>query len=522
MSAADGGRPPGQNGLSGAPRAPGLTRRRLLAGAGSAGLTLAAGYYVLRASGGAASVEPRVDVRRFGASGDGRTNDTAAFAAASKALTQADGGTLVIPPGVYVVGAQRRAGRVAFSPHPIIAIRGCRRPVVIEGNGARLVAASGLRLGAFNPADGTPFEPPALPFFDLAYRADAYGGMVEVERNADVTVRGLRLDGRAARLRLGGSWGDAGRQCWASGIQAYANRRLTIDDVHAYDHGLDGITIGFTGMRPDSPPAPCRLTDVRLERNARQALSVVGAADLRAERCVFADTGTGPFMSPPGAGVDLEPEESSIRDVTFDDCRFTNNRGPGLVIASSGPVSGVRIADCTLEGSPTGAALWPPAAAVVVERCTVSGWVTNAFGSPDPTLATRFVECRFDDRLPAGSAPPMIGAALVEVSGQNVSLVDCRITATRGRSLWIDDATTRERLDGCVVEHRAQLPPGDFQALVRGAAVARSRFTVLPSSPPPQPWHVNVQDVQVGPEVVVEGPSLTWGPGGPVGRIPAS
>lgn len=42
----------------------------------------------------------------YNAVGDGVTNDTAAFAAASLALSAQGGGTLRIPAGHYVVGAQ--------------------------------------------------------------------------------------------------------------------------------------------------------------------------------------------------------------------------------------------------------------------------------------------------------------------------------------------------------------------------------------------------------------------------------
>ncbi len=51
-----------------------------------------------------------VDVRRFGARGDGATNDTAAFAAAEAALP-ASGGTIFVPPGTYIVAYRiRKAG----------------------------------------------------------------------------------------------------------------------------------------------------------------------------------------------------------------------------------------------------------------------------------------------------------------------------------------------------------------------------------------------------------------------------
>ena len=82
------------------------------------------------------------DVTRFGASpGASAAANTAAFAEASFALNRAGGGTLLVPPGTYRVGAQRRGRTGALAPADIIRIEGCDRPVAILGRGAALRAA---------------------------------------------------------------------------------------------------------------------------------------------------------------------------------------------------------------------------------------------------------------------------------------------------------------------------------------------------------------------------------------------
>src|SRR5580692_11184769 len=50
-----------------------------------------------------------VHIRDFGGVGDGVTNNTAAFQKAS-AYLQTNGGTLIIDPGMYIVGKQRFTG----------------------------------------------------------------------------------------------------------------------------------------------------------------------------------------------------------------------------------------------------------------------------------------------------------------------------------------------------------------------------------------------------------------------------
>ena len=46
-----------------------------------------------------------VNVKTFGATGDGVTNDTEAFNAALKSLAKAGGGTCLVPKGTYIISA---------------------------------------------------------------------------------------------------------------------------------------------------------------------------------------------------------------------------------------------------------------------------------------------------------------------------------------------------------------------------------------------------------------------------------
>src|SRR5947208_632376 len=103
----------------------------------------------------------------FGARGDGATNDTGAFGRMSKAVNRHGGGTIVLKPGkTYVVGTQSRGSRV-WKPDPIIELRNLSAPLLILGNGARLLTQPGLRFGTFDPASGKPTHHP-MPNLDPA------------------------------------------------------------------------------------------------------------------------------------------------------------------------------------------------------------------------------------------------------------------------------------------------------------------------------------------------------------------
>ncbi|HEU0249897.1 MAG TPA: glycosyl hydrolase family 28-related protein, partial [Solirubrobacteraceae bacterium] len=192
-----------------------------------------------------AAVAPVVSVRDLGARGDGETNDTRAFQLASAAIVAAGGGTLRIPPGVYVIGRQVAATTAeagfAYRAESVIDIRGCRRPVVIDGRGAVLRCAAGLRLGAFDARTGRPHQPRVMPFIDPTYRADIYYGALHFERNRSVRVTGVEVDGNIDAIALGGEYGDRGYQVSHDGLVAIANGEILVDGAYFHHHGRDGI-----------------------------------------------------------------------------------------------------------------------------------------------------------------------------------------------------------------------------------------------------------------------------------------
>ena len=135
-----------------------LTRRTLL---GATAATLAAAPRQVIAQSGAITPE------RFGALGDGRTNDTAAFAAMAAFVNHQGGGEIALRKTTYIVGGHGPGGQPGYrhGPASILDFVGCARPLIIRGNGARLRCAPGLRYGTFggdghaDPAQAAPSRP---------------------------------------------------------------------------------------------------------------------------------------------------------------------------------------------------------------------------------------------------------------------------------------------------------------------------------------------------------------------------
>ncbi|HVM22027.1 MAG TPA: right-handed parallel beta-helix repeat-containing protein [Sphingomicrobium sp.] len=332
----------------------------------------------------------------FGARGDGTANDTRAFSRLSAEINRRGGGTVALRAGrTYIVGAQSRdGGPYAWNPAPILDFENLTRPLVIEGNGAKLRCQAGLKYGAFDPQSGAPVDLPP-PRKDKTKVATPYHAMIRVRAcSGSVTIHDVELDGNVDQLVIGGKYNRGGWQIPASGIDLANNRGAeTIENVYSHHHALDGAH-----MRA----APSRVGRTRVIRlvcrnNGRQGVSLVGGRGYDFADCEFSHTGRAKIRSSPGAGVDIEAEGPGtvIRDVTFARCKFLDNAGPGLA-AAAGNSADVRFSECLFVGTTSWSA-WPRKPGYAFLRCTFVGPVVHAWADADPARATGFIGCRFTD-----------------------------------------------------------------------------------------------------------------------------
>jgi hypothetical protein len=334
----------------------------------------------------------------FGARGDGVANDSDAMAALAAAVTANGGGTVRFRRTTYLVGKQRPTGRFddgyAFEPSKLLEFHGCTGRLRLIGNGARLKCADGLRYGVFR-SDGEPAEHQA-PYFGPGL-ATPYFHMIKIEGcSGPIEISELELDGSIGTHRIGGPYGDLGRQIPASGLALVNNRGTElVRDVHSHHHGLDGLLIdGFDGDRDAGTRS--RIVRMRAEHNGRQGCSVTGGRGYDFEEGSFAHTGRAGVGSMPGAGVDIEAEAGKqVRDLRFTDCTFSDNLGCGL-IADSGDSADFDVARCTFIGT-TSWSVWPGKPGFRFRGCTFVGAMAHAHGDSDPARAAQFVDCRFTD-----------------------------------------------------------------------------------------------------------------------------
>lgn len=367
---------------------------------------------------------PVLTPEQFGATGDGKTNDTAAFAAMAAFVNAQGGGTVMLSPRTYIVGRQAydRALGYAFAPASIMDFRGCSRTLTIRGNGARIRASDGLRYGTLNPATGRPTHH-SSPSYAPGELASPYLAMIQVcDCVASVEISDLDLDGNAAGLQFGGPWGDSGWQIGCVGLMIKDNRGpVRVSRVNSHHHAQDG----GSGDGPGRPGVPEQVTieDCKFSSNGRNAWSMVGGVGWTFTRCVFERSARSlPFPgSAPKAGIDFEAEGGKyVSDIRLIDCVAEDNVGVGCLHPGSGKTSGVSWEGGRIVGTTT----WSYrgggnrniafkntlfAGAVVnlayesFEDCTFSddvrrsltGELYNPYGFiiPDPVATNHFVRC---------------------------------------------------------------------------------------------------------------------------------
>ena len=411
----------------------------------------------------------------FGAAGDGSTNDSAAFAALAARVNADGGGTIRMRQTTYIVGEQRptfpRRAAHSFEALALLQFKGCRQPLVIKGNGARLRCAPGLRYGTFDPRSGEPTKHP-MPYLGQGEVATPYDYMIKAEEcSGPVIISDLELDGGLDQLQLGGTYGDTGWQIPAVGIYLVRNSGDEIlSNLSLHHHAQDGLMISGLSDPGLAARVKRQLTDVRCEYNGRQGCSLIGGRGYQFRNCAFNHTARGRITSAPAAGLDIETEGEPNRAHSFLDCEFVDNQGCGMV-ADSGDSAGATFRRCRFVGTVNWSA-WPNKPLFRFHDCTFLGSIVRCFSDPDPERATQFHDCRFTDN-PRLSPNGLVyrqdrpDGSLADLSdSENVLFNRCSFLAEHGSVLpW----STRAIYKDCVMRQTTKSP-----GYPRGTFVGRS------------------------------------------------
>lgn len=378
-----------------------------------------------------------VNVKQYGAKGNGKTDDTYAILKAVDRVNQLGRNvTLYFPKGVYIVKPQKinDGAGPAFLPIDILNFKDCAQLTIKGDKGTRIRFASNLYYGTFQKA-GNRINPLSGVTTDYNVRV-AVGSGIILSSCTDVQVTNLEIDGNSAGFITGGQFGDVGYQIDNDGIFIQDSRNITINNVFAHHFGRDGIMVlnktpnGFA-----TPNQKIVVKNSRFENNGRQGFSWCGGIGFTADNTSFSFTGKGKFNSPPGAGIDFEPNGGYVvKDGLFTNCVIQNNSGVG-VLADQGStnVYGVQFKGCRIQGN-VSPACWVRSPAFSFETCIINGSFYFGFAAEKATDGTRFTSCVFSDD---SISNPSINYLIESNGAKFMSFSGCTFTAKQKGVLFI-------------------------------------------------------------------------------------
>ena len=221
--------------------------------------------------------KPVVDVREFGAKGDGVTDDTDALQAAIDA-----GSTVVFPSGTYMV--RRRSS--SFSS------------LSVPSDRALLLAPNAtIKLLPYNSTHAY--------IFDI--------------RSENVFISGGTIDGsREDNSATTGEWG--------MGLHIYNAKNVSVENLTTKDNWGDGIYLGASSSGKNENIS---IRNVTSTNNRRQGMSVISVSGLLVENSRFMNTNG----TDPQAGIDFEPNhaDQSLDNIKLVNISTASNTGPGIL-----------------------------------------------------------------------------------------------------------------------------------------------------------------------------------------------
>jgi parallel beta-helix repeat protein len=241
-----------------------------------------------------------VNVKDFGAVGDGVADDTAALQAAiDYAITNK--GVLNFEQGkTYKISLWLKFFKDTSPGSGVYLPIG---PFGVNGNNATIIAA------------------PTMPY-------NFTGCLIDVESASNFFIKDLILDGNGINRTI-----NPALDIPVSNLQVYASDNFRIENVTSNNSPIDGI---FVSERGTTKSTNFSIRNCYCEYNGRQGISLTGVSDFVIDGCNLSNTGQGGFFQTAGpcAGIDLEgdfvgyyPENGVVSNNTF-----RNNRGAGVVV----------------------------------------------------------------------------------------------------------------------------------------------------------------------------------------------
>jgi hypothetical protein len=298
----------------------------------------------------------QLNVKDFGAKGDGISDDYNALIAASGAINKNGGGTLFFPRGTYYIKPyntqQKKYPNIEFINCNGVNVIGDHAVISVNGNFKRT-----KDFEAGTHGNGNSYINEVIPLLFTNCKNVHVEGF-EINGNVNLMTRDAHLaEGRAHLILLNGC------------------EQVILNNLYLHHAQSDGVYI--TGK--DKPTINVKMYDVVSSNNARQGMSITGLTGGEFTNCRFTNTGEtqGSYgYHAPSAGVDIEPrtyKDYKTGNIVFNKCTFDNNIGGQFICTSPSNTSNIVLKNCSIISNAKSSkyTMILSAVGVVVDSCTI-------------------------------------------------------------------------------------------------------------------------------------------------------
>lgn len=376
-------------------------------------------------------------IKSFGAKGDGKTNDHAAFVKAADFFNARGGnGKLVIDKGTFLVGKQifikdnpdKYAG--AYTGEAVLHFKNCKNLIVEGKKGSIVKFRKGLKQGTFSPETGKAFPHEIKEIYYKpeyrGYRSTA-GILIRISNCDGVKLTGLTLDGNMDGLDLGGSWGIGSNpyELEHYGIYIIDAKHIEIENAYIHHFAVDGICILNIGQ--ERKTIGIKVKNTKVSYPGRNGISWVGGDSLMVYNSSFENSARGKISESPAAGMDIEVENNSFcTNGYFENCRFVGSKGSAVTSGSKEKSRNMIFKNCVFA-SPLYYTVLVDAPLHIFQSCNFYGSVLIWQRADNKDDATYFKDCNFQEKY---MGQKMYDARyLVGAEATGIYFDDCNFTA---------------------------------------------------------------------------------------------
>lgn len=237
-----------------------------------------------------------VNVKSFGAKGDGKTDDTLAI---QKALNNAN--KVIVPKGVYMINA-------------VLSLKMNSNQILEFEDDAEFVA--------------------------ITNSASAYT-VISIENKENIKLINAKIKGE--RFSHTGAVGE-----WGACVRVISSRNILIENCYFSESWGDGLYIGASDKTMHSECEKLILKKVICSDNRRLGMALTAVRKMDIYDSVFKNTGG----SSPESGIDIEPNDGFYcEDIKLYNCSMYNNNTSGFIasIVSKGIVRNIDLYDCEMS-----------------------------------------------------------------------------------------------------------------------------------------------------------------------------